>query len=274
MRIILGLGGILLYLACALVLGGRLARGAAEAGTTGGPRLRLAVAAALALHAVVLYQTVVGAAGYELGFFNAASLIAWVMVAVVLVVSLVRPVQNLALFALPLAALTIALALLGTPAPTHPIGAELGIQVHIVFSVLAYGVLAIAACQSVLLAVQEHQLRHKGGARLARMLPPLQTQETTLFQLLGAGFFLLSLSLVSGIMFVQHMFAQHLAHKTVLSITAWAVFAVLLWGRWRFGWRGRTAIRWSLGGFVILALAYFGSKLVLEVLLGRYWAGT
>ena len=74
-------------------------------------------------------------------------------------------------------------------------------------------------------------------------------------------------------MFVQHMFAQHLAHKTVLSITAWAVFAVLLWGRWRFGWRGRTAIRWSLGGFVILALAYFGSKLVLEVLLGRHWAG-
>lgn len=65
------------------------------------------------------------------------------------------------------------------------------------------------------------------------------------------------------------MFAQHLVHKTVLGIIAWLVFAVLLWGRWRFGWRGRTAIRWTLSGAVTLMLAYFGSKLVLELLLHR-----
>jgi ABC-type uncharacterized transport system permease subunit len=58
-------------------------------------------------------------------------------------------------------------------------------------------------------------------------------------------------------------------HKTVLSILAWWVFAILLWGHWRYGWRGRTAIRWSLSGFVVLMLAYFGTKLVIELILKR-----
>ena len=103
------------------------------------------------------------------------------------------------------------------------------------------------------------------------MLPPLQVQESLLFQLIGIGFFMLSLSLVSGVIFIDDIFAQHLVHKTALSLVAWVVFGVLLWGRWRHGWRGRTAIRWSLAGAVVLALAYFGSKLVLELVLGRSW---
>ena len=70
-------------------------------------------------------------------------------------------------------------------------------------------------------------------------------------------------------MYLRDMFAQHLVHKTVLSIAAWLVFGILLIGRWRFGWRGRTAIRWTMSGFVTLLLAYLGSKWVLEVLLGR-----
>jgi len=95
--------------------------------------------------------------------------------------------------------------------------------------------------------------------------------EHFLFQLIAAGFALLTLALFTGLIFVQNLFAQHLVHKTVLSLLAWLVFAVLLWGRWRFGWRGRTAIRWTLGGFASLMLAYFGSKLVLELILGRHW---
>ena len=72
-------------------------------------------------------------------------------------------------------------------------------------------------------------------------------------------------------MFVEDMFAQHLVHKTLLAFIAWFVFGVLLWGRWHSGWRGRTAIRWSLSGFGFLLLAYFGAKLVLEVILDRVW---
>jgi len=87
--------------------------------------------------------------------------------------------------------------------------------------------------------------------------------------MIGVGFALLTLALVTGVLFLQDIFAQHLVHKTVLSIMAWCVFALLLWGRWRFGWRGRVAIRWTVGGFVFLMLAYFGSKLVLELILKR-----
>jgi len=137
----------------------------------------------------------------------------------------------------------------------------------IVLSIMAYSLFAIAAVQAILLAIQDHQLRNRRPGGIIRALPPLQTMEDLLMQLILAGFILLTLALLSGFFFLEDIFAQHLVHKTVLSIAAWLVFATLLWGRWKFGWRGRTAIRWTLGGYIALMLAYFGSKLVLELLL-------
>src|SRR3546814_4793747 len=93
--------------------------------------------------------------------------------------------------------------------------------------------------------------------------------ERLLFQLIGIGFVLLSLTLISGLWFIHDWLAQHLAHKTILSITAWLIFGTLLWGRVRHGWRGRVAIRWALAGYAMLFLAYFGSKLILEEILDR-----
>ncbi|EDN66789.1 Cytochrome c assembly protein [Beggiatoa sp. PS] len=87
--------------------------------------------------------------------------------------------------------------------------------------------------------------------------------------MIAVGFGFLSLSLISGMVFLEDIFAQHLVHKTALSIVAWCVFAILLFGRWRYGWRGKTAIRWTLSGFVALMLAYFGTKMVLELILHR-----
>ena len=111
-------------------------------------------------------------------------------------------------------------------------------------------------------------LRNKRPGGFIRALPPLQTMETLLFQMIGLGLALLTASLLTGTLYIEDMFAQHLVHKTILSMVAWVVFATLLWGRWRFGWRGRTAIRWTLSGFVVLLLAYIGSKLVIEIILG------
>ena len=91
--------------------------------------------------------------------------------------------------------------------------------------------------------------------------------ETLLFEVILVGFIALTISLASGLIFLENMFAQQLAHKTILSIVAWLVFLTLLIGHWKLGWRGRTAIRWTLTGFASLMLAYFGSKFVLEVLL-------
>jgi ABC-type uncharacterized transport system permease subunit len=101
------------------------------------------------------------------------------------------------------------------------------------------------------------------------ILPPMQVMEDLLIQFILFGFFLLSLSLATGFMFLHNIFAQHLVHKTVLSILAWLIFGSLLWGRWSFGWRGRKVIYLTLGGFILLLLAYFGSKLVLELILHK-----
>ncbi len=102
---------------------------------------------------------------------------------------------------------------------------------------------------------------------LIKHFPPLQSMESLLFSFLWAGWLLLSLSLISGWLFLDNLFAQHVVHKTLLSCTAWLVFGILLWGRHQLGWRGHKAIRWTIAGFFLLMLAYFGSKLVREFIL-------
>lgn len=270
MTVLLGLTSIALYLTATLLLGLRLATVQFPAG-----RHRTAVAAtaiaAVCTHGALLYQAVITDAGLSLGFFNATSLTAWVIALFLLVATLSKPVDNLGIFVLPLAAFTIVMTLLYPSDRVRLEETNFGVEVHIVLSILAASLIIIAAFQAMLLAYQERHLRQKRPGRLISRLPPMQTQESLLFQMIGLGFFLLSLSLVSGMMFLRDMFAQHLVHKTILSIFAWLVFAVLLWGRWRYGWRGRKAIRWSLAGVFTLLLAYFGSKLVLELVLGRSW---
>ena len=91
--------------------------------------------------------------------------------------------------------------------------------------------------------------------------------ESLLFETLWAGFGLLTLSLATGLIFFEDLFAQHLAHKAFFSLFSWIFFAILLWGRHFRGWRGKTAVRWTLIGFGTLALAYWGTKFVLKVLL-------
>lgn len=142
---------------------------------------------------------------------------------------------------------------------------------HILLSALAAGLLSVAAILVLLLAAQSSRLRGRRPLGLLAALPPMETMEAVVFQALLGGFILLSLSLLSGFLFIQDLFAQHLVHKTVLSIIAWCIFGALLLGRHFFGWRGRQALRFLLAGYVTLSLAYFGSRFVLEALLGRHW---
>ena len=135
------------------------------------------------------------------------------------------------------------------------------------FSLFAFSVLTISAIQSVLLFKQERQLRNAEIDGMTRALPPLHDSEKFLFQTISIGFILLSVALITGFIFLENMFEQDVAHKTILSCLAWVLFAVLLWGRWQFGWRGQTAIRWTLGGFALLILAYLGSLFVQQIIL-------
>jgi ABC-type uncharacterized transport system permease subunit len=140
-----------------------------------------------------------------------------------------------------------------------------------VSSVVAFGLLSIAGLYALFVFVIDHFLRRHHLSPLMRSLPPLEVLEDLLFKLISAGFLLLTVSLGSGTMFIDDIFAQHLVHKTALSILAWLAFGILLWGRWRYGWRGSVAVRLTLAGFVLLVLSYFGSKFVLETILGRGW---
>lgn len=268
MTTVLGLSSIVLYLAGAAVLFVRLLS-LGPAGALMRQHLAAATALGLALHGIVLYQVILTESGLNLGFFNAASLVAWVVVLFLFLAAVARPLENLGIFVLPLAAICVGLALAYPSERVLSESSGLGLKLHVITSIFAYSVLTIAAFQAILLAYQERRLRLKRPGRVLGILPPMQSQESLLFQMIGLGFFLLSISLATGMVFLDNMFEQQLVHKTVLSLSAWLVFALLLWGRWRYGWRGRTVIRWSLGGFVTLMLAYFGSKLVLELILQR-----
>jgi len=232
-------------------------------------RLQLICVSALFLHAIVLYQMIFTEFGLNMGFFNALSLVSWVVALLVVLTSLYKQTDNLIMVILPLTAIAL---LLGLILPSQRIvsdSSSFGMDIHIILSISAYSLLSIAALQAIVLAFQENQLRAKHPVSVMRFLPPMQTMEELLVQLLWAGFFLLSLGLATGLMFVHNMLDQHLIHKTVLSIIAWLFFALVLFGRWAWGWRGKHLVRWTLGGFVLLMLAYFGSKLVLELILQK-----
>jgi len=227
-------------------------------------------AGALALHAALLYVDLF-LGGLNLGLTSAASLVAWAVTLLFLAAVLFQPIESLGTLILPVAAATLLFEWLWPTRHLTLPGASAVQAAHIVISLLAYSLLSIAVVQSLVLSLQERALhqRHAGG--FLRNLPPLETMEHLLFRMIAVGFALLTLTLVSGVFFSEELFGKPLrfTHHIVLSIIAWAVFGMLLVGRRLYGWRGRTAVRWTLAGFTLLVLGYFGSKFVLEVLLGR-----
>lgn len=232
---------------------------------------QLLVLAALAFHALALRLQVVIGKDVWIGIGESLSMLGWLSALMLWLFCLRARMQVLGIVLYPVTALAALAPVLlhdtGTPIPL----ADWKIGIHIVFSLLSAGFLTLAAVQAVATALLDRLLRQPDRMHLATRLPPLQTMEELLFQLISFGFFLLSLTLLSGLLFVHNLFAQHLVHKTVLSFLAWMIFGGLLWGRLRHGWRGRSAIRWTLSGYAALVLAYFGSKLVLEQVLGRHW---
>lgn len=220
-------------------------------------------------HAAYASTMFLQSGGVNFSFFNTASLVSLLVVLLLLSAAFSHPVQKLGLALYPLAAAMLALDLIIPVKPHLLQERSLPMDIHILASVIAFGLLNIAALQSILLAIQDRQIRSHHPHRFILSLPPLQTMETLLFQMIGIGMAFLSVSLLTGFMFIEDLFAQHLAHKTVLSILAWLVFCGLMLGRIRYGWRGETAIRWTLTGFSVLLLAYFGSKMVLEIILQR-----
>ncbi len=222
---------------------------------------------ALLCHAVVAWHSVFMPEGINLGFYKISAVIFLVINTACILSLAKRPLQNLLVVLFPLSAMSV---LVSAYAPdTSPVAADLprGLLAHISSSLLAYAVLTLAAAQAALVAAQDFQLRHRHTLGIVQILPPLQLMESMLFELLWVGVGLLTVSIISGFIFLDDMFAQHVVHKTVLTVLAWLLFSILLWGHTQLGWRSQTAVRLTLAGFVLLMLAFFGSKLVLELVL-------
>lgn len=222
---------------------------------------------ALALHLLSVVPAVFTTGGLEFSLYNAASVFFLAAALLAWAASFRWPLSNLLLVLYPLTVVVV-LSAVSLPAPAAPRTTfGWGIAAHILLSILAYSILSIAAVQAVALALLISRLKHRRLHGVVDLMPSLATMESLLFRLIWTGEVLLAAAIVTGALFLEDILAQHLAHKTALSAIAWLVFAMLLWGRHFLGWRGLTAIRWTLSGFGLLILAYFGSKFVLQVVL-------
>ncbi|SMN10542.1 CcsA-related protein [uncultured Candidatus Thioglobus sp.] len=204
--------------------------------------------------------------GVHFGLANSASFVAWLVAILLFISSISKPVHALGILVYPLVALALIFGIIFPDTATKTL--SLSIASHVFLSITAYALLALAVCQSILLKIQEKHLHAHDINGFINKLPPLETMEKLLFQGLRIGFYLLTLSLATGFIFIEDFFAQHLIHKTVFSLIAWVIFATLIFGRKLLGWRGKQAISAIQVGFGMLLIAYYGSKFVLERLLG------
>ena len=235
------------------------------------PLLRGLVATLACLHAAYLYPQLYpqGDAALNLSLGNLLSAVAWMGVALFLAASLVRPRLNLGIVVLPLGLVGF---LVGWLLPGQDfILTDLAFDMvaHISIAIFAYGVLSLAFAQALLLWIQEKQLRKPNPGEFFPALPPLEEMESNLLRLTGLGFVLLSANLITGLLTPQPFGGAlfGLTHHTLLALLAWAGFGGLLLGRWRFGWRGRVAARYTFIAFGVLVLAYFGARFVRSVVL-------
>jgi len=230
-----------------------------------------AVFVPLALHAALLARALFAPDGMHLGVGNAVSAILWLTVLIYWTGNFFYRLDGLQSLVLPVAALASLLPALLPVARPLPNTELFVFKVHLLIAMLSYSLFTIASLHVLLMALLERRLHQGGLPRALQGLPPLLTMETLLFRIIWAGFILLTATLATGVLYSEELFgrAARFNHKTVFGVLSWIVFAALLAGRHVYGWRGRVAVRWTLTGFLMLVLAYIGSKFVLEVILGR-----
>lgn len=181
---------------------------------------------------------------------------------------IVMPIKRLGILVYPFTVFCLLFALAWGNQIETTRNSSLAFNTHILISLLAYSLLAIATIQALLYVYQERQIKSRTNPAMLMALPPLQTMEQLLFRLVGFGFICLSLTLISGAIFSQEIFGHAfvLKHHTLLALLGWIVFATMLFRRIKFGLRGSQAVAWTIGGFVLIQLGYFGTKIVSETL--------
>ena len=235
------------------------------------PWERAAILAALAVQGYGLYQGLFGAGGMRFSFSFALSLMLWLAVLIYWLESFRSRMDGLQPMVLPLAALSAAAPAVFPQLRVVGHAGAWGFQVHFLAAMLAYSLFTLSALHAVFMGFAERKLHQRAVNKSLSSLPPILTMEALLFRMIFTAFCLLTVALVSGVMFSEVIFGKAVVfdHKTLFAFASWAIFAALLVGRRVYGWRGRIALRWTLAGFMVLLLAYMGSRFVAEVLLGR-----
>lgn len=228
------------------------------------------IALGLLVHGWLLHQSIFSM-GFNLGFYESISAILWLTVLIYWVTDRDHQLHSLQAFVLPPAALFALLPAFFSSYHFMPDADNSLFVAHVWIAMIAYSLFTFAALHAVLMAIAERSLHHKSSLISLPSFPPLMMMESLLFKIIGLGFALLTVTLISGMWFSEEIFHKALSfnHKTIFSIASWFIYAGLLFGRYQYGWRGQKAIRWTLTGFVLLLLAYIGSKFVLEIILGR-----
>ncbi|MFC7516092.1 inner membrane protein YpjD [Herbaspirillum sp. GCM10030257] len=245
-------------------------------------RQRIAISAGTAvgwlLHGGALWADMVQPGSLRIGFAFVLSATLWISVAAYWLENRNFSLDSLRVMVLPTAAVAVILPGL-FPGSLIPLEGKSSLfPWHVVIAILAYSSLTIAAFHAVLMALQEAQLHASPGeargrwlARAIDRLPALLTMEKILFRMIAFGFALLTMTVLSGIVFSEQLFGIPIKwdHKTIFTLLSWILFGLLLAGRFWRGWRGKMALRFTLTGFATLLLAYVGSRFVLEVVLHR-----
>jgi ABC-type uncharacterized transport system permease subunit len=230
----------------------------------------VSVAIGLVLHFDALYSAILMKGGINLSLGNTISMIGIELALISLIAAIEPTLRGISAGLLILGA--VAAAAVGfDPAPEFIAPLAGKVRIHVMISLASYGLLTVGAIVAVYAMIQEKRLRSGQLSSFSRLFAPLETTEKLLFGITAGGFAGLTLAILSGFTFVENLFAQHLAHKSVFSILALVVFGTLLAGRFIAGWRGTRAISLYLGGFILLCLAYFGTRVILEQILERTW---
>lgn len=234
-------------------------------------RERILLLCALLAHGAALHVSLFPDAEMHFGFGVALSLMVWLAICFYWVETLYTRLDGLHAVVLPAGVIASLLPALFPGEHILTNATSPAFRAHFIVAMLAYSLFTLAALHAMLMAVAERQLHHARFSRVLANLPPLLTMEALLFRLIGIAFILLTLTLLSGVMFSESLFGKafRIDHKTVFAVVSWLLFGALLYGRHAWGWRGRKALRWTLAGFVALMLAYVGSRFVIEVLLHR-----
>ena len=224
----------------------------------------------IVIHSSLLFDSLTRGGGIHVSLISSVSLIGLQLAIIGTLAAIDGDLRGVAAGLIVLAAPT-ALATLTGPVEITGSGLSWQLQTHVFTAMFAYGLLAAGAIVAVYALVQDRRLRAAKLSTVNQLFAPLEKTERVLYGVASAGIGVLAMSMALGITFVENLFAQHLVHKTVLSLIALLVFGILLAGRHFAGWRGRRAIYLYLGGFILLFLAYFGSRYILEVVLHRSW---